>query len=137
MNIQLAVLCDAAADYGGKLSVLGAFDTIVTKKLPAVHPQCSIALRIVFEPHEDGAHQLKMNLVDEDGAAIMPNIDIPIRVHMGEITSFLARNFVLNIQQLKFPKVGQYAFHVYWDGHHEKTIPLQVRMAPSPATAQS
>ena len=137
MNIQLAVLCDAAADYGGKLSVLGAFDTIVTKKLPAVHPQCSIALRIVFEPHEDGAHQLKMNLVDEDGAAIMPNIDIPIRVQMGEITSFLARNFVLNIQQLKFPKVGQYAFHVYWDGHHEKTIPLQVRMAPSPATAQS
>lgn len=137
MNIQLAVLCDAAADYGGKLSVLGAFDTIVTKKLPAVHPQCSIALRIVFEPHEDGAHQLKMNLVDEDGAAIMPNIDIPIRVQMGEITSFLARNFVLNIQQLKFPKVGQYAFHVYWDGHHEKTIPLQVRMAPSPTTAQS
>ena len=136
MNIQLAVLCDAAADYGGKLSVLGAFDTIVTKKLPAVHPQCSIALRIVFEPQEDGAHQLKMNLVDEDGAAIMPNIDIPIRVHMGEITSFLARNFVLNIQQLKFPKVGQYAFHVYWDGHHEKTIPLQVRMAPSPTTAQ-
>ena len=28
MNIQVAVLCDAATDENGKLNLLGAFDTI-------------------------------------------------------------------------------------------------------------
>ena len=28
MNIQVAVLCDAATDDNGKLNLLGAFDTI-------------------------------------------------------------------------------------------------------------
>jgi len=42
MNIQVAVLCDAATDDNGKLNLLGAFDTIYTQQLPAVHPQCSI-----------------------------------------------------------------------------------------------
>ena len=41
MNIQVAVLCDAATDDNGKLNLLGAFDTIYTQQLPAVHPQCS------------------------------------------------------------------------------------------------
>ena len=48
MNIQVAVLCDAATDDNGKLNLLGAFDTIYTQQLPAVHPQCSIALRVTF-----------------------------------------------------------------------------------------
>ena len=28
MNIQVAVLCDAATDDNGKLNLLGAFDTV-------------------------------------------------------------------------------------------------------------
>ena len=44
MTIQVAVLCDAATDESGKLNLLGAFDTIYTQQLPAVHPQCSVRL---------------------------------------------------------------------------------------------
>ena len=61
MNIQVAVLCDAAADYNGKLNLLGTFDTVFTGKLPAIHPQCSIALRIIFERIEEGSHKVKLN----------------------------------------------------------------------------
>ena len=39
MNIQVAVLCDAATEENGKLSLLGAFDTIYAPQMPAVHPQ--------------------------------------------------------------------------------------------------
>ena len=39
MNIQVAVLCDAATDDNGKLNLLGAFDTIYAPQTPAVHPQ--------------------------------------------------------------------------------------------------
>ena len=40
----------------GKLNLLGAFDTIYTQQLPAVHPQCSIALRLTFGHEDEGAH---------------------------------------------------------------------------------
>jgi hypothetical protein len=44
MNIQVAVLCDAATDDNGKLNLLGAFDTIYTQQLPATHPQAEAHL---------------------------------------------------------------------------------------------
>src|SRR6266576_4905432 len=64
MNIQVAVLCDAATDDNGKLNLLGAFDTIKTPQLPAVHPQCSIALRVTFFSGDEGKHELQLNFVD-------------------------------------------------------------------------
>ena len=126
MEVQVAVLCDAATDYGGKLNLLGAFDTIMAPKLPAVHPQCSVALRVVFNRVEEGPHKLRISFVDDDGRAIMPAIDIPADVVFGGEASILSRNFILNIQHLKFEKPGHYAIEVAIDGRHEASIPLQV-----------
>src|ERR1017187_7676771 len=70
MNIQVAVLCDAATDDNGKLNLLGAFDTIYTQQLPAIHPQCSIALRVTFSSGDEGKHNLQLNFVDADGRSI-------------------------------------------------------------------
>jgi len=133
MDVQIAALCDAATDYGGKLNLLGTFDTIVTHQLPAVHPQCSVALRLVFNRVEEGSHKLRINLVDEDGHSIMPSIDLPVQITFPEEGSFLSRNFVLNIQQLKFAQAGQYAIDIAVDGRHEANIPLQVRHVPRPS----
>jgi hypothetical protein len=127
MNFQIAVLCDAATDYGGKLNILGTFDTIITSQLPAVHPQCSIALRLAFEKIEEGSHKVKMNFVDEDGRLVMPSIDMPVDVTVPNELNFLVRNFVINIQQLKFERPGQYSIDVAVDGRHEASIPLLVR----------
>jgi len=91
MNIQMAVLCDAATDYAGKLNVLGTFDTIITHQLPAFHPQCSIALRITFSKIEEGSHKIKMNFVDEDGKFVMPSIDMPVDIAIPGECNFIAR----------------------------------------------
>jgi hypothetical protein len=130
MNIQVAVLCDAATDYGGKLNILGTFDTIITSQLPAVHPQCSIALRLAFNKIEEGSHKVKMNFVDEDGRLVMPSIDMPVDVIVPNELNFLVRNFVINIQQLKFEKPGQYSIDCAIDGRQETSIPLLVRHQP-------
>ena len=130
MNIQIAVLCDAATDYAGKLNILGTFDTIITSQLPAVHPQCSIALRLAFNKIEEGSHKVKMNFVDEDGKLVMPSIDMPVDVVVPNELNFLVRNFVINIQQLKFEKPGQYSIDCAIDGRHETSIPLLVRHQP-------
>ena len=127
MNIQIAVLCDAATDYSGKLNILGTFDTIITSQLPAVHPQCSIALRLAFSKIEEGSHKVKMNFVDEDGRFVMPSIDMPVDVVVPNELNFLVRNFVINIQQLKFERPGQYSIDVAIDGRQETSIPLLVR----------
>ncbi len=134
MDVQIAVLCDAATDYGGKLNLLGSFDTIVTHQLPAVHPQCSIALRIVFSRIEEGLHKVRINFVDEDGKSIMPSIDLAAEVAFAAEGSFLSRNFIINIQHLKFDKTGQYAIDIAIDGRHETSIPLQVRQVAAPPT---
>ena len=127
MQIQVAVLCDAATDYNGKLNLLGTFDTILTNQLPAIHPQCSVALRIVFNKIEEGSHKVKMNFVDEDGKLVMPSIDMPVDIMMPADANFLVRNFIINIQQLKFEKPGQYAIDLAVNGRHETSIPLQVK----------
>lgn len=130
MEIQVAVLCDAATDYQGKLNILGTFDTIFTSQMPAVHPQCSIALRMTFAKQEEGHHKMKLAFVDEDGKAIMPNIDIPVDVVVPEDSIFLSRNFLVNIQQLKFDKPGLYSIDIAVDGRQEGSIPLLVKKMP-------
>ena len=130
MDVQVAVLCDAATDYGGKLNLLGTFDTIVAPQLPAVHPHCSVALRIVFGRIEEGSHKIRVNFVDDDGHSIMPSVDIPAQVTFPEEASILSRNFVINIQHMKFQKAGHYGIEIAIDGRHEASIPLQVRLAP-------
>ena len=140
MEIQVAVLCDAATDNNGKLNILGTFDTIYTSQLPAVHPQCSIALRITFNKVEEGNHKVRLNFVDEDGKPVMRSIELPIQVSVPDDTIFVSRNFIVNIQQLKFEKTGLYSIDLAVDGRQEGSIPLLVRdkpPAPAPPPAQA
>jgi hypothetical protein len=130
MNIQVAVLCDAATDDHGKLNLLGAFDTIYTPQLPAVHPQCSIALRLTFGQEEEGSHALRLNFVNADGGSVMPGIDIPVEVLLPEDSHFGTRNFIVNIQQLKFDTPGLYAIELQLDSKPQFSIPLLVKHNP-------
>jgi hypothetical protein len=128
MTTQVAVLCDAATDENGKLSILGAFDTIYTPQLPAVHPQCSIALRVTFFGGDEGKHNLRLSFVDEDGRSIMPDFPpIPVEVVLPDEMHFGTRNFIVNIQQLKFEAPGLYSIDVSLDDKPQASIPLLVK----------
>jgi hypothetical protein len=133
MNIQVAVLCDAATDDNGKLNLLGSFDTIYAPQLPAVHPQCAVALRVTFMSGDEGDRKLKLNFVDADGHSIMPPIEIPVIVALPDDAHFLTRNFIVNIQQLKFAEVGVYSVDVRLDDKSQAAIPLWVKNLPSRA----
>ena len=136
MNIQVAVLCDAATDDGSnKLNLLGAFDTIYTQQLPAVHPQCSIALRVTFFSGEEGNHTLRVNFMDADGRSIMPDLPaIPVEVVLPEDLHFGTRNFIVNIQQMKFENPGLYSVDIRLDDKSQASIPLLVKLMPPKGT---
>ena len=131
MDIQIAILCDAATDNNGKLNILGTFDTIYSAQLPATHPQCSIALRMTFSKGEEGHHKVRLSFGDEDGKPVMQIPDIPLEVVLPEDTIFISRNVVVNIQQLKFEKPGLYSIDIAMDGRQEGSIPLLVKQMPA------
>lgn len=136
MNIQVAVLCDAATDDNGKLNLLGAFDTIYARELPAIHPQCSVALRVTFFSGDEGKHTLRLNFVDADGRSIMPDFPpIPVEVTLPEDVHFGTRNFIINIQQLKFEEPGLFSVDISFDDQSASSIPLLVKHVPPVQTA--
>jgi hypothetical protein len=130
MNIQVAVLCDAATEENRKLNFLGAFDTIYTPQLPAVHPQCAVALRLTFLPGDEGARKLALNFVNADGHNIMPPIEVPVQVTLPDDADFITLNFIINIQQLRFEEAGLYSVDIRLDDRSHSSIPLLVKHLP-------
>lgn len=132
MNLQVAVLCDAATDYGGKLNLLGAFDTIVVARFPATHPHYAVALRVVFDRTDEGKHALRMTMIDEDGKPLMAPVEVKFDVVLPADAIQLCRNFIINVQNLKFGRAGYYGISVSIGDNLLATIPLQVRQAAQP-----
>ena len=98
MDIQVAALCDSAADYGGKLCVLGTFDTICAAKLPVIHPQCAIALRICVRAEDEGECHFRIAFIDMDGNNVMPPFEAKIEVKVPGIAAGVTGNWVRNIR---------------------------------------
>ena len=129
MDIEIFALCDAAADYGGKLSLLGTFDRIIVKEFPASHPHCCVALRARFDRIEEGDHRVRIRIVDEDGKPIGPGVDGNIAVRFPPKLDSVCANMVLGITGLKFEKPGHYSIDLALDTRHEKSLPLLVAQA--------
>lgn len=127
MKLLIATLCDSAADYHGKLCVMGAFDTLCAPQFPVIHPQCSLALRLHFEPGDKGRHELSIRLLDQEGREIMPAFApvIDVTFQQGNVP-FLSRNLVLNLQRLRFDQPGIYSFEIALKGKELISLPLRV-----------
>jgi hypothetical protein len=126
MEVQVAVLCDSASDYRSKLCILGAFDTISATQLPATHPHCSIALRLIFRDQDEGEHTMRLRLIDEDGKNMLPTIEPRLHVKLPPEMFFFSRNLIFNLQQITFHKPGQYSIDILFNDQMIARIPLQV-----------
>jgi hypothetical protein len=135
MDIQVASLCDHAADYNGKLVLTGAFDTLAARSLPVVHPMCTLALRLCFTKEDAGRHQLSIDIINEDGDSLDPK-NMPVEpefdVQLPDNTPFLTRNLILNFQGLRFPKTGIYSIDIGCDGELLMRLPLRIVQVEQP-----
>jgi len=127
MQLLLATLCDSASDYQGKLCILGTFDTLCAPQFPVVHPQCSLAVRLLFSPEDIGRHEMTIELLDDSGKTVMPAFTPSMEVQFphGAIP-FVTRNVVLNLQRLRFEKPGVYHFAITMDGSDLISLPVRV-----------
>jgi len=127
MKIELFTVCDFAADYAGKLSVVGVFDTLNAKQVPFAHPHWCVATKIRFAKIEEGPKKVRISISDTDGRAILPAIEMPIVASVpGDLPSATV-NLVLNIGGVKFERFGEHSVDLAVDGRHEANIPLFVR----------
>ncbi len=131
MKIEVLTLCDAATDERGKLNVLGAFDTLWLRQIPAVHPQCAVALRFRFTRLEEGDHAIKIIIMDADGKPIMPPMEGKLPVRMPAEANTVAVNLILSIHGLKLASYGEYAVDVAMDGRQEASLPFFIRAIPA------
>jgi len=133
MKTELFALCDFAADYGGKLNIIGVFDSIFAKQMPAVHAHCCIAVKLRFEKIEEGPKRLRLSLTDVDGKSILPPFEIPITVSMPNDIHTNTIQVVANIDGLKIERFGEYSINLAVDSRHEASIPFFARQMPSNA----
>ncbi len=137
MDIQVATLCDYAADYNGKMVISGTIDALMARALPVVQPHCCLAMRVCMTPEDNGQHQMEINIIDADGGSL--NEQFPIKadmpIEMPDTVSFVTRNLIMNFQGLQFPAVGVYSVDISVDGELLQRLPLRVVKAQSPEGA--
>jgi adenine specific DNA methylase Mod len=107
--------------------MLGAFDTIWTSKIPVVHPQCAIALRVRFERSERGEHKVVVHFIDSDGKSVIPAAQGVIAINFDDEQSSGVANLILNIQGSRLEKFGEYSIDLAIDGQQKASVPLFVR----------
>ncbi len=130
MEIEAFLLCDCATAGGGKLNVLGAFEIIWTRQMPAVHPACAVVTRARFSKIEQGQHNVRITIIDEDGNIIGPDLKDAISVKVPPNEDSIIRNLILNIHGLRFNQPGQYRVDLSIDGQQVASLPLKVREVP-------
>jgi hypothetical protein len=131
MKVEIFTLCDAATtDAAGKLNILGSFDRLNAKEAPVTHAQCALAIKLRFERLEEGQKRIRIAFVDSDGASVMPTVETTTQVQFQGADSSATASIVLNIQQLKLPKFGEYSIDLAVDDRHEASVPLLVSKAP-------
>ena len=129
MDIQIATLCDFAADYNGKLVISGTFDSLAARALPVVHPSCALAIRFCFTQEDIGKHKLSINIINEDGDSLDPSnmpIEPEFEVKLPPNAPYMTRNIVMNLQGLRFPEEGIYSIDIGCDGEIMMRLPLRI-----------
>jgi len=125
MEIEEFLLCDSAVDHEGRLSVSKAFDTLLARKMPVVHPAAAIALHVRFGKAEEGNHPIRICIIDQDGKEIGPKMMGDLSVHVGHNMDSVAVNLVANLQKLLFQRYGQYRIDLAIDGQIKAHLPLK------------
>ena len=127
MTLQTATVSDFASDYNGKLCILGCFDTLCATTFPVVHPQCSLAVRVIFQPEDAGRHEFTVRCTDPAGADCLPPMSAAVDVSFpSSFAPFVSRNMVFTLQRVKFDRHGLYRWQVIHKGQTLATIPLRV-----------
>jgi hypothetical protein len=126
MKIELFTFCDYAQENGGKLTIVGTFDTIIARNFPCTHPQLSVVIRVRFDLWEYATHSFRIETRDLNGEMSMDPISGSLDVKgIGNATA--VSHLVFTIGNLFFKNHGVVNFTLYIDDKETASVPLYVR----------
>jgi hypothetical protein len=126
IKIELFTFCDFAQENGGKLTVVGTFDTIISKNFPCVHPQLAVVIRLRFDLLEFGSHSFRIETRDLDGEMSIETISGNVEVK-GVGNASAVSHLVFSISNLRFKNPGLINFVLFIDDKEISSIPLYIR----------
>lgn len=126
MKTEIFTLCDFAQENGGKLTVVGTFDTIIARNFPCVHPQLSIVIRLRFDLWEFGSHTFRIETRDLDGEMTLEPVAGKLEVK-GVGNASAVSHLLYSVTNIKFKASGVVNFVLYIDDKETKSIPLYLR----------
>ena len=125
MTVEVLTFCDFSQDNGGKLTVVGSFDTIFVPAFPAVHPLLSIAAKIRFSLQERGKHRFLFTFQDLDGKEYFPPIGGEADIENFR-TSTSALVLSMNISNVELRRDGVVTMKLEMDGKELFHTPLHL-----------
>ena len=126
MKTELFTFCDFAQESGGKLTIVGTFDTIISRNFPCIHPQLSVVIRIRFDLWEFASHSFRIETRDLNGEMDIEPILGGLEVK-GAGNATAVSHLVFTISNLRFKSSGLVNFVLYLDDKEISSIPLYIR----------
>lgn len=127
MEVTLAFLADAAnVAEGGKLNVLGMFNSLFSDEFPYQHPQMFCIVRFTAGASEFGKEkEIEISLVNPDGKVIgtMKGKAAVPKPPGGKRANV---ELILGLQNVPFEHPGDYEFSILVGGDQKHSIPLEV-----------
>lgn len=124
MDVTLAICCDAAnVSREGKLNLLGIFNSIHAGEFPATHPHLSLVLRVEARIGEEGDHPLLIRFVDEDGGELF-KVEGNLALHGATPGRPMTAQTVIDVNNVQFPRPGTYAFDLFLDESHVRSVAI-------------
>jgi hypothetical protein len=128
MKAEVFTLCDFAQEAGGKLTVVGTFDTIISRTFPCVHPHLSVVARLRFDLWEFAAHNFRVETRTLSGDAGIAPVAGTIEVRGGGNATAVS-HLVFGVANLRFEEPGVVNFVLSIDDKEIASLPLYVRKA--------
>ena len=128
MDAEIFTLCDAATVSGGKLNILGSFDTLAARTFPCQHPMCAVAMKVRFDVGEEGEHTIEFHFCDPDMRQVLKPLKQVIQVGIPNERSQV-HHHIWNILGFDLKGPGEYYFELKIDGKSRSRVPLYVLQA--------
>ena len=126
VKTEIFTFCDFAQESCGKLTVVGTFDTIISRNFPCIHPQLSVVIRIRFDLWEFASHSFRIESRDLDGEITIEPVTGTVDVK-GAGNATAVSHLVFTISNLHFQSSGVVNFVLYIDDKEIASLPLYIR----------
>lgn len=127
MQIEVFTIADAATEFGGKLNLLGSFDTLNVEKLPGILPSFTIVLKVRANTSEKDTQKFEIDFLNPDGSNLIDKFTSSVNFNFLESIDSATAHILINLQGVPFPNFGKYVIKLTHEGVVKASLPLYVR----------